>query len=425
MKYVHRFLVVAGLLAMGCSPRVLRHVKALEQDLQHHTGFALYDVTAKRMLAEHRADKYYTPASNTKIFTFYTSLHVLGDSAIAFRYQPTGDSLLVWAMGDPSFLNRYVVASSRTYAFLAAWPGRIFLSTALMNDEALGPGWGWSEYQYSYQPERSAFPMYGNLVDIHHTNGAVTTEPRWFSKDVITTHLARQAVQRAIDANEFVVNPARVGAQPYPVPFRAADDVVAELLADTLKKPIELVSLPLRNQSPVFHSVPLDSLYKTMMQESDNFLAEQLLLQCAAVLSDTLDTRIAIDYAKKYLLNDLIDPPQWMDGSGLSRYNLFTPRSIVQLWEKILAKRPKETLFPLLATGGVNGTIKNWYHGKTEPYVFGKTGTLSNNHSLSGYLVTQRGRVLIFSLMNNHFTQPTRAVRERMQMLLEFIRDRY
>lgn len=423
MKHGHWLFV--GLLITGCSSNVLRQVKALDHELQQHMGFALYDVAAKRMVAEHQADKYFTPASNTKIFTFYTSLHVLGDSALAFRYQQAGDSLIVWGMGDPSFLNRYVTASSRTYDFLAAWPGRIFLSTALMHEEPLGPGWGWSEYQYAYQPERSAFPMYGNLVDIYQTKGMVTTEPRWFSKDVITTSLTREGVQRAIDANEFVVNPTKLGSEPYPVPFRAADEVVAELLADTLKKSIELVSLPLRKEAGVFYSVPLDSLYKTMMQESDNFLAEQLLLQCAAVLSDTLNTDIAIAYAKKYLLNDLIDSPQWVDGSGLSRYNLFTPRSIVQLWEKILAKRPRETLFPLLATGGVNGTIKNWYPGNPQPYVFGKTGTLSNNHSLSGYLITQRGRVLIFSLMNNNFTQPTRVVRERMQRLLESIRDRY
>jgi D-alanyl-D-alanine carboxypeptidase/D-alanyl-D-alanine-endopeptidase (penicillin-binding protein 4) len=414
-----------GLLATACSSKVLRQVRALEQELQQHTGFALYDVRAQRMLAEHRADKYYTPASNTKIFTFYTALNVLGDSAIAFRYCRAGDSLVVWGMGDPSFLNTYVARSSRAYDFLAAWPGRLFLSTHLMNDEPFGPGWSWSEYQYSYQPERSAFPMYSNLMEITVRAGAVLTTPRWFSNDVVTTNRPAEPVQRALDANQWVVNPENVGAMPYPVPFQAADDVVAELLADTLKKPVEIVSLPLRKGALVFHSVPLDSLYQPMMQESDNFLAEQLLLQCAAVLSDTLDTDIAIRYAQKHLLNDLRDRPQWVDGSGLSRYNLFTPRSIVQLWEKILTKRPREKLFPLLATGGVNGTVKNWYKGNPEPYVFGKTGTLSNNHLLSGYLVTQRGRVLIFCLMNNHFTQPTRVVRERMQTLLETIRDRY
>src|SRR5690606_40565208 len=68
-------------------------------------------------------------------------------------------------------------------------------------------------------------------------------------------------------------------------------------------------------------------LYKVMMQESDNFIAEQLLLLCAQVLSDSLKTEIAIDFVKKHYLDDLVDEPVWVDGSGLSRYNLFTPRS--------------------------------------------------------------------------------------------------
>jgi serine-type D-Ala-D-Ala carboxypeptidase/endopeptidase (penicillin-binding protein 4) len=57
--------------------------------------------------------------------------------------------------------------------------------------------------------------------------------------------------------------------------------------------------------------------------------------------------------------------------------------------------------------------------------VYGKTGTLSNNHSLSGFLITKKGRILIFSIMNNNFTAPTAQVRTRMQELLELIRDTY
>src|SRR5690606_39863376 len=89
-------------------------------------------------------------------------------------------------------------------------------------------------------------------------------------------------------------------------------------------------------------------LYKVMMQDSDNFIAEQLLLSCAGVLSDTLAPEIAIDYMKANFLSDLPDEPIWIDGSGLSRYNLFTPRSIVMLWDKILESVPRQRLFRLL-----------------------------------------------------------------------------
>ena len=167
-----------------------------------------------------------------------------------------------------------------------------------------------------------------------------------------------------------------------------------------------------------------DSLYQEMMQESDNFIAEQLLLVCADKVSDTLKSEIAIDYVKKKFLFDLPDEPIWMDGSGLSRYNLFTPRSIVRLWEKIYALVPRERLFGLLAVGGESGTIKN-YHKAEKPYVFAKTGSLSNNHCLSGYLVTKTGRTFIFSWMNNNFAAPTKDVRIRMETVLKKIYESY
>jgi D-alanyl-D-alanine carboxypeptidase/D-alanyl-D-alanine-endopeptidase (penicillin-binding protein 4) len=171
------------------------------------------------------------------------------------------------------------------------------------------------------------------------------------------------------------------------------------------------------SSAKTLYSIPVDSLYKEMMQESDNFIAEQLLLTCANVLSDSLKPEIAITYMKKNYLSDLPDEPVWVDGSGLSRYNLFTPRSIVKLWEKIYVRVPRERLFPLLAIGGKTGTVKRWYKNEP-PYLYGKTGTLSNNHSLSGYLVTKKGRTLIFSFMSNNYPGSVSTVRPEMEKIL-------
>jgi D-alanyl-D-alanine carboxypeptidase/D-alanyl-D-alanine-endopeptidase (penicillin-binding protein 4) len=137
-----------------------------------------------------------------------------------------------------------------------------------------------------------------------------------------------------------------------------------------------------------------------------------------------LQPEIAIRYVKENFLNDLKDEPEWVDGSGLSRYNLFTPRSVVQVWDKIYRLVPRERLLPLLATGGKNGTVRNWYKAD-KPYIFGKTGSLSNNHCLSGYLVTKSGRTLIFSFMNSNFTATTTEIRKNMQEILNRIYENY
>jgi D-alanyl-D-alanine carboxypeptidase/D-alanyl-D-alanine-endopeptidase (penicillin-binding protein 4) len=191
-----------------------------------------------------------------------------------------------------------------------------------------------------------------------------------------------------------------------------------------LNKIVRLVERPIEKSTRTLYSLPVDSLYKTMMQESDNFIAEQLLLLCSQIISDTLKPEIAIRFVKKTFLNDLKDEPRWVDGSGLSRYNLFTPRSIVQMWERIYDRIPRERLFALLATGGQSGTIKRWYSAE-QPYIFGKTGSLSNNHCLSGFLVTKRGKTLVFSFMNNNFTTSVNEIRRNMESILRTIYERY
>ena len=161
-----------------------------------------------------------------------------------------------------------------------------------------------------------------------------------------------------------------------------------------------------------------------MMQESDNHIAEQLLLMCSAVLSDSLQPEPAIRYMQQNYFSQYPDPPVWVDGSGLSRYNLFTPRFMVRLWKDVYDLVPRERLFALLATGGKPGTLKNWFKDEG-PYVFGKTGTLSNNHSLSGYLVTKSGKTLIFAFMNANYVKPTMEVRANIQRILNLYYENY
>ncbi|MEO6631429.1 MAG: D-alanyl-D-alanine carboxypeptidase, partial [Mucilaginibacter sp.] len=95
-------------LGYGCAGKIRkREIKrqfthsAIMSD--HFTGFALYDLDNKKMVCELNSDKYFNPASNTKLFTFYICLKMLGDSVPALKYVTRGDSLIFWGTGDPSF----------------------------------------------------------------------------------------------------------------------------------------------------------------------------------------------------------------------------------------------------------------------------------------------------------------------------------
>jgi len=423
-------IVVAGLTFFSCAPALQRNLKEnfirTESQFQDHTGFALYDLAKDKMVFDYQADKYFTPASNTKILTLYTCLTILGDSLPALRYVEKEDSLILWGTGDPTFLNRNVFNTNKVYAFLSAVNKPLYFSTANFFTDRYGEGWGWDDYNGSYQAERSTLTIYGNLMTATLDSSELFIQPTRFAPFVSIKETKKEAtVIRTEFYNRFSFYPSYATKyKEFETPFITGDSLFAILLEDTLHREVTHTTIPLRKNAHTLYSIKVDSAYKTMMQESDNFLAEQLLLMCSGVISDSLKPEAAIRFMHNNHLAGLPDKLIWVDGSGLSRYNLFTPRSIVAVWKKIYEKMPTQKLLPLLATGGVNGTIKNWYKAET-PYIFGKTGTLANNHCLSGYLITKSGNTLVFSFMNSNYLATNSDIRSNMQHILEYIRDNY
>jgi D-alanyl-D-alanine carboxypeptidase/D-alanyl-D-alanine-endopeptidase (penicillin-binding protein 4) len=211
------------------------------------------------------------------------------------------------------------------------------------------------------------------------------------------------------------------------IPWKTSTALTLALLQDTLKKEVNELHLPLTDSAKTIYDANADSVYRRMLQPSDNFIAEQLLLVCSSTKFKIMNADSVIAYSKAHYLNDLPDVPQWVDGSGLSRFNLFTPRSIVALLCKISDEMKNDSLMhSLMPIGGVAGTIKSAYKTDNgQPFVWAKTGTLTNNHNQSGYLVTRKGKRLAFSFMNNNFTRPTKEIRDEMVRIVTYIHDNY
>lgn len=424
-------LLVLVFLILACSPikkaYFNNHFHNEENLFQHHIGFALYDLENEEFIYQHNADKYFTPASNTKIFTLFGSLNLLGDSIPGIEYIVNGDSLIFWGTGDPSLLNSELYNDGSVFNFLKNSSQNLYFSTNNYHNSHFGSGWAWDDYEYSFSAERSPLPIYGNVIEVQKLDStkSISVSVPYFKRyfylaDSIADY---RAIVRGIDNNLVNYYPNR-NEFDYSIPFHYSDYLVTQLLTDTLKKSVELVNRRKPSTTSVLYSLPVDSVYKVMMQESDNFLAEQLLLLCSNAISDTINTEIAINYIKDSLLSDLPDKPLWRDGSGLSRYNLFTPRSIIKLWQKINKQVEQERLFQLLAVGGESGTLENYYKAD-KPYIYGKTGTLSNNHNLSGFILTKSGKVLVFSYMNNNYPGSSKSIKPGMEKLLKEIHENY
>lgn len=423
-------LILITIFTLGCSPvkkaYYSNHFENEETRFQHHSGFALYDLEEEKFIYEHNANKYFTPASNTKILTLFGAVNILGDSIPALEYLVKGDSLIFWGTGDPSFLNPNVYYDSSVWLFLKNSEKNLFYSSANYHNTHFGDGWMWDDF-HEDAPERSPFPIYGNMVVTETLDSGKLIQ---FGSPYFNQHIKLDSINaysktiaRIVQNNQLEYidrNPSTT----YNVPFRFSDVLIAQLLTDTLKRPVTAIKLQKNIEEQKIYSIPVDSVYKVMMQESDNFLAEQLLLLCSNAVSDTINTEIAINYIKDTLLFDLPDQPIWRDGSGLSRYNLVTPQSIIKLWQKLYVIMGPERLFNILAAGGESGTLRNYYKAET-PYIFAKTGTLSNNHNLSGFLVAKSGKILVFSYMNNNYPVSSSKVKPGMEKLLKEIYENY
>lgn len=381
------------------------------------TGLLMINAESKDTLYDTNSDKYFTPASNTKILTLYTALHSLPNHIPALSYRYQNDSLYFEGTGDPSFLHPHV-QDSTAYHFLKNQKNLVYV-TGNYQDFKFGPGWSWEDYDYYYAPERSGLPLYGNVVTISNTLTQPAT-PRIFKDSIVRMPSKKN---RNLYKNIFYLSPLQ--KDTIEIPFTADDNTRTKLLAFALKKPVKQIAHMPIGDKQILHGIPADSLYKRLMHQSDNFIAEQLLALSSFVLFDTINTTKAINYSLEHILPELPQSPRWVDGSGLSRYNLLTPQTLVYVLNKLYAELPKERLYALFPAGGASGTLKSVYAGDKEPYIYAKSGSLSNNYCLSGYLLTKSGKTVIFSFMNNHYKQPSREIKNNMELILQLVRDKY
>ncbi|WP_167295963.1 MULTISPECIES: D-alanyl-D-alanine carboxypeptidase [unclassified Pedobacter] len=436
----HNFIFLAFVLSIclliSCSTnkiiskKVAKEFKNSQVIKQYQVGFALYNPTDKKMIFQKDADKYFTPASNTKLYTFFASLKMLPDLMPALRYIERNDSLIFWGTGDPAFL-QFAVKDKSAYNFLLSSNKKLFFSAGRYSGNFFGDGWSWDDYDYYYQPEITEMPIMDNMVTSTYAGlNKINIEPKVFAPCFeidSTKKTGGFQVSRDFLSNRFhypavAVKPGYNQQNPY----KTSAQVTVEILTDTLHKPVGIINLKIPSDAKTLPGAKRDSVLKHMMLPSDNFIAEHLLLVCSNQIGDTLSTTKAIDYITKNYLSFLPDKVKWVDGSGLSRQNLFTPRDNVYLLDSIyrLVNNP-EKLFNLLPAGGKSGTLKNAYPKTDKPFVFGKTGSLGGVHNQSGYVRTKKGKTYIYSFMNNSFIKPTAEVRAEMVRIITYIHDNF
>ena len=404
-----------------------------------HVGISIFDPSTNKYLYNYQGDKYFVPASNTKLPTCYAAMKYLGDSLVGAMLLEKDTAILIIPTGDPTLLHPDF-KTQPLINVLKKEKRNIYINNDNWQEEALGSGWSWNDYDQYYMAERNSFPVYGNVLDwtqeINERNKPPLVysipETNWDVTFSDTEKAKAFSVARNIGTNSYTITQGMEKKKTISIPF-ITNGVQSslELLKDTIFREITTIDLNkiisiqngLRNELKKIHSQPTDSLLKPMMHRSDNFFAEQSLLMVSNEMLGVMNDAKIIDTILKTDFKDLPQKPRWVDGSGLSRYNLFTPQDFIAILNKMKNEFGMDRIKVIFPTGG-EGTISSYYK-KDNGYIYAKTGTLSGVVAFSGFLYTKKGKLLIFStLVNNHQATST-EVRKAMEKFLQGVRNKY
>ena len=420
------FIAVATIMILSaCSVRQAQKTLLSAEGVKGaHIGIAIYNDTKGQWLSKYQSDHYFTPASNTKILATYLGLQFLGDSLPGWKMAENADTLFLMPLGDPSFMHpefRYqpvveIIKNTKKQVVIVGNNQDQF--------EIFGSGWSWADYDQDYQPERSRMPIYGNVVHFYQSNKKLDAiKPFYFFKDFVDLDkVGEKNWSRNRLGNRFFTTNENNKSKYFQVPFSQEDMPMVkalELLSDTLGKKISLqknssiTSIPFKT----IKTVPTDSLLKIMMLRSDNFYADQIVLMASEQLFGKMDDAALIDTVSKTFFTNLPQRMRWVDGSGLSRYNLNTPENYIAILQQMQAKFGEARVKNIFEKGG-EGTISAYY--KNFPgTMYAKTGTLGGQVALSGFIYTPKQQKLYFSvLVANHMSPSSTQVRRAVEAYL-------
>jgi D-alanyl-D-alanine carboxypeptidase/D-alanyl-D-alanine-endopeptidase (penicillin-binding protein 4) len=407
-----------------------------------HVGISIFDPAANKYLYNYQGEKYFVPASNTKIFSCYAAMKYLGDSIPGIKYWEDDTAVYLYPTGDPSLLHKDF-SHHRVIDFLQRTKKSVYITDQQWKSTAFGNGWAWNDYNESYMAERSPLPVYGNVMRwIQERTEDENMDSMAFDQSLsiyslpevnwkvrFNTDLFKKSffVQRNKNENVFEITEGTEERKEIEVPFVTNGlHSAIELLKDTVHKDVGIGigdAASTKVQLQTIFSQPTDSILRPMMYRSDNFLAEQVLLVTAYTKHGVMDEDSLINSLLRTDLADLPQRPGWADGSGLSRYNLFTPQSFISILNKMRKEFPFERIKSIFPTAGA-GTLSG-YPKTDSGYIFAKTGTLSGVVALSGYLVTKKNRLLIFSILVNNHRTTAAEVRKNIQAFLASVRTKF
>jgi D-alanyl-D-alanine carboxypeptidase/D-alanyl-D-alanine-endopeptidase (penicillin-binding protein 4) len=374
--------------------------------------------------------------------------------------------LSIYGRGDVSFSTAFydgdyykgldALATKIVEAGVKRIEGNLVGDESYFTGNPIPPSWEWEDLQWYYGAEISALPVNDNAVDLSIKPNSINLPcvvrvlpanavVKIVNRCTTSATGAKREIQivKKIDQNTIEINGTMPledkGYKGFIAVSRPAQLFVEMLRGLLIQKGVAItgqnkvinakdkaVSAIASSVPPVeitkIESPPFSLVAAKTMKPSQNTYTETILWTLGEQIGRKQESSLAIDefsirklqqtssadFGLKVVQNFMseigVAPDsviQW-DGSGLSRHNLITPNSAVQLYTYMSKSRYADAWRNSLTIGATDGTLKNRFKETVAAAnVRGKTGTIDQVSALSGYVTTASGERLVFSILVN------------------------
>ena len=408
-------------------------------------------------------DKVFIPASTMKLISSASAFEVLGaDYRFKTRICYSGKigkngtlkgDLIVVGGADPALGSEYF--EEHYFNFLKNWAkaikeagitrvdGNLVFDASIYDTERVPDSWVWGDIGNYYGVGPHAFTVYDNLFRVTFSSPkkagkptkvistypkieGMTIENEVLSDDISydnayvfggpldKNRVIRGSIPRNKDAftiKAAIHQPEEILAQEF---WKAMTDEGVFVSRDVLFKKVNK-----RNIKPVFiqESPTLEEIAEELNHESVNLFAEHFLKQIAVEKNELGNRNDAIDIVEELWEAKGVSVENMLymeDGSGLSHFNAVAPSFFTSFLQQMNNNKAFVNSLPNAGEGTLKRFSTEKLPGKT---LQAKSGSMTRVRCYAGYLKTDSGSDITFSLMFNHFSGSHSALIKEIEQL--------
>lgn len=418
-------------------------------------GILVKSLKTDEKIFEYNPDVLFIPASNAKVIISVTALSLLKpEYKFKTEFYSGGEisggvlsgGLYIKGYGDPTLSTERLrsIADEFKKMGIKQVTGGVILDDSYFDDVRYGKGWKKQWEGDVYSPAISAFSLNYNTLDLNVYPSKldripfVRTEPKGANINIInkaaTSNRKSRIMAAWLEEGKTVMLQGSISPRVSSYTFKLTVENPALYTGSAFKEILEEGGITVQGfvstgeipkWAKIFYtsfSEPLYLIVTEYNKNSVNIIGENITKTLGAELKGTpgtwdKGTQVVSEFLSKIGIKDGFEI---VDGSGLSPLNRVSPHVLTEVLKYAYKNQLISSQFiNSLSIGGVDGTLKRRFRrSEVEGKIMAKTGHLNNVNTLSGYLFTNNGDVLAFSILTHGLGSRAKEIQNNLLVKL-------